>query len=254
MNRLIIMSAVLALGLCVAAVVFTLASGGAPPAAAVDTSLATQPGMEHMDAPGATQPAEVPEVATQPADGRPRNWGQAITDQPGLSNFHKIHDTLYRGAQPEDQGFARLRKMGVKTVINLRSFHSDRANCRANELGYVHIYSKAWNAEDEDVVAFLKAATDPANGPVFVHCQHGADRTGIMIAAYRIVVQGWSKDDAIAEMTTGGHGFHAVWGNLVEYVRNLDVEAIRRKVDLDSRQNATRDADKTPAPSSGRPQ
>src|SRR6185436_828160 len=112
-----------------------------------------------------------------------------------------------------------------KTVVDLRSFHSDREETRRAGLDYVHIYSKAWHAEDEDVIGFLRVATDSKRAPVFVHCQHGADRTGTMVAVYRIVVQGWSKKEAIHEMTHGGFGYHTVWGNLIAYIEGLDVEA-----------------------------
>ena len=76
---------------------------------------------------------------------------------------------------------------------------------------------------------FLKVATDPKRQPVFVHCQHGADRTGTMCAIYRLVEQGWSKDEAIREITDGGYGFHSVWQNLIKYLRNLDVKAIKAR-------------------------
>jgi len=120
-------------------------------------------------------------------------------------------------------------------VVNLRSLHSDRdeiarAGLSPDAFWTVHIPMKAWHAEDEDIVRFLRVVTDPANAPVFVHCQHGSDRTGVAVAAYRIVVQGWTKEEAIAEMTKGGTGFHAIWGNLVTYVRNLDVRRIRDQV------------------------
>jgi protein tyrosine/serine phosphatase len=86
----------------------------------------------------------------------------------------------------------------------------------------------AWHAEDEDVVAFLKAAIDPKLQPVFVHCEHGSDRTGVCIASYRIAVQGWSKADAAREMTAGGYGFHDIWENLVDYLQDMDVRAMRQ--------------------------
>ena len=65
-----------------------------------------------------------------------KKWAVAVK-KPGLPNLYKISDQLYRGAQPEDEGFAELKKMGIKTVINLRSFHSDRANCKKHGLKYV---------------------------------------------------------------------------------------------------------------------
>ena len=89
-----------------------------------------------------------------------------------------------------------------------------------------------WHPEDEDVVRFLKLVTNPANGPFLIHCQHGADRTGTMVAIYRIAVQGWTKQDAIKEMTGGGFGYHVVWKNLIKYLNKLDIEALKKKAGL----------------------
>ena len=152
---------------------------------------------------------------------------------PGLPNFHKVSDDLYRGAQPTAEGMKELEKLGVKTIINLRSIHSDRDEIKDTALAYEHINMTAWNAEDKDVGRFLQIVTDSNCTPVFVHCQHGADRTGIMCAIYRIIIQGWSKDEAIKEMTKGGFGFHSMWQNLPDYVRKLDIEEIKRNVGLD---------------------
>lgn len=174
-------------------------------------------------------------VASAPASAapaaRPASWAARV-DKPGLPNLHKVSASYWRGAQPSAEGMAELQKLGIKTVVNLRAVNSDRDEIGKLPLGYEHISFKAWHAEDEDVVRFLKIVTDPAKQPVFVHCQHGADRTGTMTAAYRIIVQGWSKQDAIAEMTQGDFGFHAVWKNLVEYVEKLDVEKIRKEAGL----------------------
>jgi protein tyrosine/serine phosphatase len=139
---------------------------------------------------------------------------------------------LYRGAQPTKEGFKQLEKLGVKTVVNLRSFHSDRDEIKDVNLGYEHIYMTAWRAEDEDAVRFLRIVTDPNHTPVFVHCQHGADRTGLMCAIYRIAVQDWSKDEAIEEMTKGGFGFHGLFQNLVDYIHRLDVEKIKQQAGI----------------------
>jgi protein tyrosine/serine phosphatase len=61
---------------------------------------------------------------------------------------------------------------------------------------------------------------------VFVHCRRGADRTGVVVAVYRVCVEGWTKEDAIAEMMTGGFHFHSSWQHLVRYVRDLDTEHV----------------------------
>jgi protein tyrosine/serine phosphatase len=160
-----------------------------------------------------------------------KQWAQKI-EKDGLPNLHRVTDALYRGAQPTEQGFRELRKMGVRTVVSLRSFHSDRKLIGATPLAYEHIYMKAWHPEDEEIVRFLRIVTDPARQPVFLHCQHGADRTGTMCAIYRVVVCGWTKDEAIKEMTEGKFGFWEKWQNLVKYIRELDVDEIRRKAEL----------------------
>lgn len=167
-------------------------------------------------------------TAAEPVTNRPPAWAVRV-EKTGLPNFHKVSDTLYRGAQPDIEGFRQLKALGIKTVVNLRSFHSDRDEMNGLRFGYEHIWFKAWHAEDKEIVRFLKIVTNTNNTPVFVHCQHGADRTGTMCAIYRIAVQGWTKDAAIQEMTDGGYGYHVVWKNLIEYLRQLDVAALKKQ-------------------------
>jgi len=160
-----------------------------------------------------------------------RPWAAPLT-RGGLPNLHKVSATLYRGAQPTAEGMRELKKMGVKTVVNLRSFHSDRDEIGQTPLAYEHITMKAWHAEDKEIVRFLRIVTDESRTPVFVHCQHGADRTGTMCAIYRIAVEGWTKGEAIREMTEGGYGFHEGWQNLIEYIRKLDIQDTKRRAGL----------------------
>ncbi len=150
----------------------------------------------------------------------------------GVGNLHKITDTLYRSEQPTAQGMQNLQQLGIKTVLSLRAFHSDEDEVEDTQLKTQRIYVKTWHIEQEDVVAFLKIVTDPANQPVLVHCQHGADRTGTMCAAYRVVVQGWTKDEAIREMTDGGYGLHRVWTNLKPWLQTMDVDALRAEAGI----------------------
>lgn len=157
---------------------------------------------------------------------RPAQWAQPIT-LPGVPNLHKINDQLYRSAQPTKEGMANLSKLGIKTVINLRAFHSDRDEIGSLPLAYESIRMNTWHPEVEDVIRFLKIVNDPARAPILVHCQHGADRTGTMSAIYRIIFDGWSKEDAIQEMTEGGFGFHAIWTNLPPWIRTLDIVQLK---------------------------
>jgi protein tyrosine phosphatase (PTP) superfamily phosphohydrolase (DUF442 family) len=168
-----------------------------------------------------------------PIANRPETWAQPV-ELEGVPNLYRISGELYRGDQPSSQGMQNLKKLGLKTIVNLRSFHSDRDEIGATGLAYEHIYMKPWHPEEEDVVRFLKIVTDPKRTPVLVHCQHGADRTGTMIAVYRIAVQGWSKAEAIREMTQGGFGFHPIWNLLPRWVQTLDIDRIKRQAGMKS--------------------
>jgi len=150
-------------------------------------------------------------------------WAQPIY-LPGVPNLHKVSDTLYRSAQPSTEGMKELKKMGIATVINLRSFNSDRDEIGSTGLAYEHLYMKAWHPEEKEIIRFLQIVTNPKRAPILVHCQHGADRTGTMSAIYRVVVQGWSKEEAINEMTHGGFGFHMIWIELPDWIRDLDIK------------------------------
>lgn len=162
---------------------------------------------------------------------RPAAWAKPI-ELEGVPNLHKVSDTLYRSAQPTAIGMQNLKAMGIKTVINLRSFHSDRDELAGTDLSYEHLTMKAWHPEYKEAVRFLEIVTDPDNAPVLVHCQHGADRTGTMCAIYRITVQGWSKENAIKEMTGGGFNFHDIWINLPEWINNLNINDLKNETAL----------------------
>ena len=163
---------------------------------------------------------------------RPAHWAKPLTD-PGIKNFYQVTTNLYRGAQPTAEGMKQLKAMGVRTVINLRAFHSDKDEVAGTGLKGVRFEAEPWHAEDEDVVRFLRVMADTNNLPAFVHCQRGADRTGMMCAMYRVVFCGWTRADAIKEMKDGGFGFNPTWHNLVRYVERADVEKLKRKAGLD---------------------
>ncbi len=172
-----------------------------------------------------------PATAAETPAARPATWAQPLAAN-GTSNFFKVSDALYRSAQPTAEGFRSLKDLGIVTVVNLRSFNSDRKEIGDTGLAYEHIYMKAWHPERKEVVRFLQIVTDPKRTPVLVHCQHGSDRTGAMTAAYRIVVQGWSKEEAVREMSSEDFGFHRIWANLPGWIHDLDVEAIRNEVGI----------------------
>ena len=161
----------------------------------------------------------------------PPHWAQPI-QMKGVPNLYKVSDTLYRSAQPSAEGMRNLRAIGVETIVNLRSFHSDRHEIGDTGLAYEHIYMKAWHPEEDDAVRFLQIVANPRRDPVLVHCQHGADRTGTMCALYRVAVQGWSKKEAVEEMSQGEFGFHGIWDNLIQWINALDVERIKKRAGI----------------------
>lgn len=172
--------------------------------------------------------AHADETKTLSSAKRNPNWAQPMVVS-GVPNLNKVTDGLYRSAQPSAEGMTRLRAMGVETIVNLRSFHSDRDEIGESGLAYEHIYMKAWHPEEKEVVRFLQIVTNPKRTPVLVHCQHGADRTGTMCALYRVAVQGWSKQKAIDEMVNGEYGFHGIWQNLIKWIDALDVDKIKKR-------------------------
>ena len=159
--------------------------------------------------------------------GKPEGLAMPRNDIPGLPNFARVSDKLYRGAQPTAEGFAALKDMGINTVVNLRAAHSDKNLLEGQGLQYVHISFKPWHPEEEDFVKFLSVVTNPDYQPVFVHCQHGADRTGIMVALYRVTELGWEPGHALEELPN--FGFHEVWDDLKEHFLELDVAKLKEK-------------------------
>lgn len=169
--------------------------------------------------------------ASEPPKSRPEKWARPL-DMKGVPNFFMVSPDLYRSAQPTSLGMKNLKKLGITTIVNLRSFHSDRDELAGTGLGYEHIHMKAWHPEEKEVIRFIRIVTDDQKTPVLVHCQHGADRTGTMCAVYRILICGWTKQEALDEMTKGGFGYHKIWFNLVNYIEKLDVRSLKKKLNM----------------------
>ena len=137
---------------------------------------------------------------------------------PGLTDVGRVAPGIFRGAQPKPEGYATLKAMGVRTVINLRTRHGERKAVEAAGMRYVEIPMNFWKDVDPEAVRkALSVMTDNANQPVFLHCSRGKDRAGAVVAVYRMEVDGWSEAEAEAEMEA--FGFHEIWSQLKKFVR-----------------------------------
>lgn len=154
-------------------------------------------------------------------------FARRIYGQPGLHRFGKVSDEIYRGAKPEPHGYQTLRRLGIRTVINLERSTRRRDVERAG-LKYYHIpLNPARPPSETEQRRIFQIMTDTTKQPVFVHCYHGRDRTGVIVALYRIKFQGWNRRDAIKEMISFGHdppGYPA----LTRYLREGEIKIMRK--------------------------
>jgi protein tyrosine/serine phosphatase len=128
-----------------------------------------------------------------------------------IKAFEPVSPGIFRGARPDSAALAVLQGMGVRTDLDLEDDDSVIASetAAADGLGIKMIsmpMSGFWTPDDQEVTQILSIIADPAQYPIFVHCQHGQDRTGLVIALYRVFYQHWSPQDAHDEMLT--LGFH----------------------------------------------
>lgn len=136
--------------------------------------------------------------------------GHPHTANRPLRHLFKVDQDLYRGAQPTAEGFHELKALGVKTVISLRALRPSEQREIQREMESLGMrwvslpMRMAWRATPKQIQEFLAIATDPANQPVFIHCEQGEDRTGSMVAIYRIVKQGWAPERAYREAVSLG--------------------------------------------------
>ena len=157
----------------------------------------------------------------------------------GIDNFGHVNDNYYRGAQPAGRDYADLAALGIKTVVDLTE------DGDVNEPGIVQSRGMKFfripmtthaQPAPQAVAQFLKLVNDPANQPVYVHCQGGRHRTGIMTAVYWMVEDGWTADQAYGEMQHYGFGPAFLQSTLKDFVYDyyaqLDRSNILRRPDV----------------------
>jgi protein tyrosine/serine phosphatase len=147
--------------------------------------------------------------------------GHSHLDAINIANFGQVSKMYYRGAQPVGHDFTELATLGVKTVIDLQAYGDPRepAAARAAGLHYVNIgMSTRVVPTDDQLKQFLAIVNDPAQQPVYVHCAGGHHRTGVMTAIYRMTMDGWTGEQAFAEMKKYGFGADVLHPEFKEFV------------------------------------
>ena len=159
---------------------------------------------------------------------RPSIWANKVTNT-SLTNLYKVDEGIFRCEQPDQKSFKELENLGIKSVLNLRNKHSDSLFLQDSPLNCFKVNMEAKDIADDEIILALKALKD-APKPIVVHCKHGADRTGVVIAMYRIVFQDWTKEKAIGELKYGGFGFHEAFANIPVYIQQTNVAEMKKIV------------------------
>jgi tyrosine-protein phosphatase SIW14 len=149
---------------------------------------------------------------------------------PGVPNFYQVNDHVYRGAQPTDEGWKSLATIGVKTVIDLRlqNEHPTQAEKLAVEAAGMHYINIPMNGliapTNEQISKVLGLLDSTTDGPVFIHCRRGADRTGTVIACYRVAHDHWQNKKALAEAKSAGMSWIEI--GMKRYVQGYAPETV----------------------------
>jgi tyrosine-protein phosphatase SIW14 len=142
----------------------------------------------------------------------------------GIKNFQQVDPLVYRGAQPSEDGFKYLAQIGVKTVIDLReadrrSKTDEETMVTAAGMKYVNVPMTGLAAPTEAQISSILGILEGDGGAVFVHCKRGADRTGVVIASYRIDRDGWDNAHALSEAKARGMSFFQL--PRMDYIRTF---------------------------------
>lgn len=167
--------------------------------------------------------AETPRV-------RPVQWARPIVGS-DIDNWYQVSADLYRCAQPDAEAMRALEAFGIRAVVNLREYHSDARVAAGTKLALIEVPLDAGDLTYQELTVALRAILE-APKPAVVHCWHGSDRTGAMIAAWRVAVDGWTPAEALDEMVAGGFGHCELFANLRTLVAGLDRTQLRADVGL----------------------
>jgi tyrosine-protein phosphatase SIW14 len=159
----------------------------------------------------------------------PHTPAEKVNLQP-FNNLYKINDSIYRSEQPTKKGMQALQQLGIKTVLNFRNHHNDVGETKHTRLVIERLPQNTNKISQEFIISALKIIQQ-SKKPILIHCLHGSDRTGVVIAAYRMVYENWTKEEAIAELREKQFGYHETWfPHIVTVLTDLNVAYIRSEV------------------------
>ena len=141
-----------------------------------------------------------------------------------VRNFGQVDETVLRGGEPTGEALKELKSLGVATVLDLRQDGPgrDREKQLVEQLGmhYQHVPLRSTTAptpaEIKEILTFL---VGQPTGKVYVHCLRGKDRTGTVIACYRIQHSGWDNLHALAEAKS--YGMSSFEWKMQAFIRNF---------------------------------
>ena len=167
-------------------------------------------------------------IFCQTIQNRPSDWAIKISVSK-LSNLYMVNDSIYRCEQPDSLDFVLIHTIGIKSVLNLRVNYSDKDLIDGLPLYKYNVQMIPFNFGDKEIVRAMKILKNSPK-PVIVHCLYGSDRTGAVIAMYRIIFQDWTKEEALNEMIYGGYNFHSIFINIPKYIKEADIINIKKEI------------------------
>ena len=152
------------------------------------------------------------------------------------ANLYKVDSLLYRSEQLVTEDKAIIKNIPIKSIVNLRYFtrSGDKKIFNASDnIKLINHPLLTWRIKAPEIAQTLKIIREhQKQGAVLIHCYHGADRTGIMVAMYRIIYHNWTIEQAKKEMLNGPYGYHSVWKNLEALFTESTVKEVRKHLGM----------------------
>jgi protein-tyrosine phosphatase len=162
-------------------------------------------------------------ITATPLQPRPDSWATSVAP---ASNLYQVDKNLYRSHQPTAEDRDWLARLQIKTIVNLRKSNPDKKQFPDFQLAHAPM-NAATATPAQIALALHEIRTAQTQGNVLLHCLHGSDRTGVVIAMYRVIYQNWSITDAKTEMIQGGYGFNRLLTNLENMMTEEGVAKVK---------------------------